>query len=186
MNKTSLIPVWDLFVRLFHWLLVAAFVSSWLTQEAQYNFHLLAGYTTLGLICLRFVWGMIGTQHARFTDFAYSPSTIYAYMKSIAGGRSKRYIGHNPAAAVMIFALMTGLLIVTISGIALDGAENWAGPMAEMGLYHYTGHIQSTHVLSTNLLLILIVLHLLGIVHSSLTHRENLIRAMVTGKKREH
>lgn len=186
MNKTSLIPVWDPFVRLFHWLLVAAFVSSWLTQEEQYNMHLLAGYATLELVCLRFVWGMIGTQHARFTDFAYSPFTIYAYMKSTAAGHSKRYIGHNPAAGVMIFAQLTGLLFVTISGIALDGAENWAGPMAEMNLYHYTGQIQSIHVQSTNLLLILIVLHLLGVLHSSLTHHENLIRAMITGKKREH
>lgn len=186
MKKPSLIPVWDPFVRFFHWLLVAAFVSSWLTREQQYDLHLLTGYTTLILISLRFVWGFIGTRHARFTDFAYSPSTIYAYMKSLAVVRSKRYLGHNPAAGVMIFAQLAGLLAVTISGIALDGAENWSGPMAEMKLYLYTGQIQSIHVQSTWLLLILIFLHLLGVIHSSLTHHENLIKAMITGRKREH
>lgn len=186
MNKSSLIPVWDPFVRLFHWFLVAAFISSWLTQEQQYNLHLLAGYATLGLICLRIVWGLTGTQYARFSDFIYSPFTIYAYMKSLATGRSKRYIGHNPAAGVMIFALLAGLLSVTLSGIALDGAENWSGPMAEMGLHHYTRLIQSIHIVSTWLLLILIVLHLLGVLHSSLTHRENLVLAMITGRKRGH
>lgn len=185
MRKPTLVPVWDPFVRLFHWLLVVAFVSSWLTREQQYNLHLLAGYATLILISLRFVWGLIGTRHARFTDFAYSPSTIYAYMKSLTVGRSKRYLGHNPAAGVMIFAQLAGLLAVTISGIALDGAENWSGPMAGMNLYHYTGLIQSTHVVSTWLLLILIFLHLLGVIHSSLTHHENLVRAMITGSKRE-
>jgi cytochrome b len=186
MSKTSLIPVWDPLVRLFHWLLVAAFVSSWLTQEESYDLHLLTGYATLGLICLRFVWGMIGTRHARFTDFIYPPSTIYSYIKSLAGGRSKRYIGHNPVAGVMIFTLLIALLCVTISGIALDGAENWSGPMAEMNLYHYTRQIQYIHVLSTNLLLILIVLHLLGVLFTSLTQHENLVRAMITGRKREH
>jgi cytochrome b len=186
MHKSSLIPVWDPVVRLFHWLLVAAFATSWLTQEEQYDLHLLAGYTTLGLVCMRLLWGFIGTRYARFTDFVYSPATIYAYLKSITHGCSKRYIGHNPAAGVMILALLTGLLTVIISGIALDAAENWSGPMSEMNLYHYTGQIQFIHTLSSNLLLILILSHLLGVIYTSLAQKENLIRAMITGRKREH
>lgn len=185
MNKATLIRVWDPIVRLFHWSLLTAFAISWLTQEEQYNLHLLAGYTTLGLISLRFVWGLIGTQHARFADFIYSPSTIYADIKSIASGHGKRYIGHSPAAGLMIIALLTGLIVVTISGVALDGAENWSGPMAEMNLYHYTGLIQSVHVMSTNLLLILIALHVLGVLYTSFIHQENLVRTMITGWKRE-
>jgi len=157
-----LIPVWDPLVRLFHWLLVAAFATSWLTQEEHYNLHLQAGYASLGLVCFRMAWGMVGPRYARFTDFIYSPSAIYAYLKSIAGGGSKRFIGHNPAGGAMIIAMIAGLLTVTISGIALDGAENWSGPLAEMGLYRHTALIQSIHVLSTDLLLVLIAMHLLA------------------------
>lgn len=182
--NTRLIPVWDPFVRLFHWLLVAAFLTSWLTQEEHYNLHLQAGYATLVLVCLRIAWGTVGTHYARFTNFICSPSCVYAYLKSIADGSSERFIGHNPAGGAMIVAQIAGLLTVTISGIALDGAENWSGPFAEMGFYRHTPMIHAIHVQSTNLLLVLIVMHLLGVVHTSLAHRENLVRAMITGKKR--
>lgn len=178
------IPVWDPLVRLFHWLLVAAFVTSWLTQEEYYRLHLQAGYATLGLVCFRIVWGMVGPPYARFTDFIHSPSAIYAYLRSIACGCSKRYISHNPAGGAMIVALIAGLLTVTFSGIALDAAENWSGPLAEMGLYRHKNLILSIHVMSTDVLIVLIALHLLGVAHASLVHRENLVRAMITGRKR--
>ena len=183
MNKTTLIPVWDPLVRLFHWLLVAAFVISWLTQEEDYNLHLQAGYTVMGLVCLRIVWGMAGPKHARFTDFVYSPSAVLAYLQSLAGGRAKRYTGHNPAGGAMVVLLLLSLLTVSLSGIALDGAENWAGPLAEMNLYRHMELIHSLHLLSTDLLWLLIGLHLLGVLHASLAHRENLVRAMITGRK---
>lgn len=184
MNDARMIPVWDPYIRLFHWLLAAAFTVSWLTQEESYNLHLQAGYTTLGLVCFRVLWGIAGPKYARFTDFIYSPSTVYVYIKSLTNGTARRFIGHNPAAGIMIMMMLLCLLTVTISGIALDGAENWSGPMANMGLFHYTGLIQSIHVISTDLLLFLIGLHLLGVLHTSLTHGENLVRAMINGKKR--
>lgn len=184
MNNHTLIAVWDPVIRLFHWSLVVAFFSSWLTQEEYYNLHLATGYVTLGLICLRIVWGIAGPRYARFTDFIYSPSSIFTYLKSLRDGYPKRFIGHNPAAGVMIMLMLIGLLVVTISGIALDGAENWSGPMAEMNLFRYTGLIQSIHVMSTDVLLALIVLHLMGVIYSSKVHRENLVRAMITGTKR--
>jgi len=184
MNKTALIRVWDPLLRLFHWLLAVAFLTCWLTQEEHYNLHLQAGYAALGLVCLRIVWGIAGPRHARFTDFIHPPSAVLAYLRALAGGRAKRFIGHNPAGGAMIVMLLLGLLTVGISGIALDGAENWSGPLAEMKLYRHMELIHSLHLLCTDLLWILIALHLLGVLHASLVHRENLAWAMITGRKR--
>jgi len=166
--------------------MVVAFVISWSTQEEYYNLHLQAGYATLGLICMRLVWGFIGSKHARFTDFICSPKATIAYLKLLLHGDSKRYIGHNPAGGAMVALLLTGLLVVTLSGIALDAAENWSGPMSEMNLYRYTSFIKSIHSTSTDLLLVAISFHLLGVFYSSLAHRENLIKSMITGKKRKY
>lgn len=184
MNTSVQISVWDPLVRFFHWSLIIAFAVSWFTQEEHYNVHLQAGYTVLGLISVRIIWGLFGSKYARFSDFIYSPSTTTSYIKSMIHGHPKRYIGHNPAAGIMIIILIITLLTVTISGIALDGAENWSGPMAEMQLFQHRDLIMSIHTLSTDILLILITLHLLGVAYSSLTHRENLILSMFNGKKR--
>ncbi len=183
MKKTQVINVWDPFIRIFHWSLVIAFSISWLSQVENYNLHLQAGYATLGLIISRILWGLIGSKHARFSDFVYSPRTIITYLKSLTGKHSKRYIGHNPAGGVMVLLLLTGLLIVTISGIALDGAENWSGPMSDLNLFQHKSLIQSIHILTTNSLLILIALHLAGTAYSSILHKENLVSAMITGEK---
>jgi cytochrome b len=185
MNKPPLVTAWDPFIRIFHWSLVVSFVVSWVTQEEFYNLHLQAGYATLGLICMRLAWGFIACGHARFIDFIYSPKAIIAYLKSLPGNNPKRYIGHNPAGGAMVILLLAGLFVVTLSGIALDAAENWSGPMAGMNLFRYTSLIKSIHSLSTNLLLVAIALHLLGVGLSSLAHRENLPKSMITGKKRK-
>jgi len=184
--KNSLITVWDPLIRVFHWLLVAVFLTGYLTQEQNYELHLQAGYLVLALVNVRLLWGLVGSKYARFKTFIYSPSIISGYIKSLAKGQARRYIGHNPAGGAMVILLLTGLLTVTISGIALDGAENWSGPMAEMNLYHHTGLIQSIHVFSTNTLLLLITLHILGVTLSSFIHHENLVKAMLNGKKRNH
>lgn len=185
MNKPALVTAWDPFIRIFHWALVVSFVTSWATREEYYNLHLQAGYATLGLICMRLAWGFIASGHARFSDFIYSPKAIIAYLESLAGKNPQRYIGHNPAGGAMVVLLLAGLLVVTLSGIALDAAENWSGPMAGMNLFRYTSLIKSVHSLSTDLLLIAISLHLLGVGFSSLAHRENLPKSMITGKKRK-
>jgi len=173
-------------MRLFHWLLVVTFVVSWLSGEEYYTLHLQAGYATLALICWRLLWGFAGSAHARFSDFIQSPASIVAYLKSLPGNNRKRYIGHNPAGGAMVLLLLAGLFVVTLSGIALDAAENWSGPLAELNLFHYTRQIKSIHSISTDLLLIAIVVHLLGVGISSLLQRENLVKSMLTGKKRRN
>jgi cytochrome b len=178
------VRVWDPVVRVFHWALVTAFAASWWTQEQHYDWHLVAGYTVLGLVALRLVWGFLGSRHARFADFVRGPRAVLGYLAQVARRRAPRYLGHNPAGGAMIVAVLLVMLAVTLSGIALDAAENRAGPLGDTTLFRHADAIVRVHVVATDLSLVLIALHLLGVVHTSLAHRENLVRAMITGTKR--
>lgn len=176
--------VWDPLIRLFHWILVLACSVAYFTQEKDYELHLQSGYLVLGLVGLRVLWGFLGTTHARFRDFVFSPGEVVRYLKSVAAGSAQRYMGHNPAGGMMVVAMLLNLLIITLSGVALDGAENRAGPLADSMLFLYTDMIKSLHELATDIWVVMVALHLLGVVHTSIVHRENLVRSMVTGRKR--
>ncbi len=177
------IKTWDPLVRLFHWTLVVSFAVCYFTQEEAYELHLDSGYVVLGAIVVRIIWGVIGTKHARFSDFVYLPGKVITYFRQFLRGKAKRYIGHNPAGGAMVVAMLITLLMVALSGVALDAAENRAGPLADTDLFMYLDVVQDTHIISTNVMLGLISLHLLGVLASSHMHRENLVRAMITGKK---
>ncbi len=181
--NAGMVPVWDPLVRVFHWSLAATFAVAYLSGESNYALHLWAGYGLLGLIAIRLVWGFAGTPHARFRDFVVGPRRAVVYLTDVVRGQATRYLGHNPAGAAMILALLATLLAASASGIMLDGAENRAGPLADYRLFMYTDTIKQVHLLSTDVALALILLHLAGVAHASLTHRENLVRAMVTGRK---
>jgi cytochrome b len=178
------VKVWDPLIRLFHWGLVIAFAVSYLTQEESYDLHLFAGYALGALLIFRLVWGFAGPRHARFTDFMYGPSRVLAYLGSLVRGDAPRFVGHNPAGGSMVLAMLSTLTVIVVSGIALDAAENRAGPLAHTRLFYYTDLIEQVHALSTNVALVLVILHLIGVIHASLTHRENLLKAMLTGRKR--
>ena len=177
-------PVWDPLIRLFHWSLVGACLLAYFTQEENYQLHLVSGYTVLGLVCFRLVWGFVGPVHARFGDFLVSPTTVFGYLRDLPTGRARRYLGHNPAGGVMIIAMLCTLLILAVSGIALDAAENRSGPLAGTRLFIYTDVIVEIHRLFTHIISVLVPLHLLGVVVSSHLHRENLVRAMISGRKK--
>ncbi len=165
--------VWDLPVRVFHWLLVASFAGAWLTAESERwrLVHVTLGYTMAGLVGFRLVWGLIGTRHARFASFVRGPRAALAYARSLLGPRPHHHTGHNPAGALAIVGLL-GL-------IAFTAASGWA-TYNELG-----GHWQEElHEASANALLILVGVHLVGVVVGSLIHRENLVRSMFTGRKR--
>lgn len=180
--------VWDPFVRLFHWGLVATVLIAFLTEDDLLGLHTWAGYMVLCLIAARLVWGLIGTRHARFSDFVRGPRVTLAYLRDAIHGRAARYLGHNPAGAVMVLALLVGLVATGISGMAVLGASEMAGPLAPwlQGLSPAAAHdLEEAHEWIANLTLLLIPLHLLGVALASLQHRENLVRAMIDGNKRE-
>ena len=187
MNATQEVKVWDPLVRIFHWSLVIAFFIAYFTEEDQLRLHVWAGYTVLGLIVFRLVWGFIGPRYAQFTDFIYPPAQIMAYFKALLRREDPRYLGHNPAGGVMILALLVILLLTCLVGLALYGIEEHAGPLAGLmaGASEQTEEtLEEAHEFLANLAMLLVVFHVVGVIAESLIHRENLIRAMFTGRKR--
>jgi cytochrome b len=178
------IPVWDAAVRLFHWSLAVAFLIAYVTEDHWEILHVNAGYLIGVLIVLRVLWGFIGPRHARFSDFVRTPRAVMAYLADAVRLRAPRYIGHNPAAGAMVLALMTSLAITVVSGIALYGATDFAGPLAGIFRGELAADVlEGLHELGANLTLVLVVLHLGGVLFSSLEHGENLVKSMITGRK---
>ena len=168
----SRILVWDLPLRVFHWLLVVTFAGAFLTAESERvrDLHVALGYTFAGLLAFRLVWGLVGSRYARFSSFAYGPKAVLAYLGSLLTRRPARRVGHNPAGSWVIYAIVALGLVIAASGHAVyeDLGGEW---------------IESLHEGAANALLALVVFHVAGVVVSSLAHRENLAAAMVTGYK---
>jgi cytochrome b len=207
MTNENEIKVWDPLVRIFHWTLVLAFFTAYFTEDDWQSIHVIAGYTVAGLVAFRVVWGFIGTRHARFSDFVFSPSTVIAYLKDILYLRAKRYIGHNPAGGAMVLALLISLAGTTLTGMKLYAVEENAGPFAQIQIENLSpistavadddgdeygegreGHgeggvWEEMHEFFANFTLLLVFLHIGGVVLSSFAHGENLPRSMVTGRK---
>lgn len=187
MNERKMIKVWDPLIRIFHWSLAGAFSIAWMTAEGDFGgLHTWMGYTILGLVALRLVWGVIGSKHARFTSFVKGPEAALGYLKGLFTGKAKSYEGHNPAAGLMVVALLVSLTFTGVAGMALYGVEEHAGPLAAwMAPYgdRMADFLEEVHELLAGLTLTLVVFHVLGVLASSLAHGENLIRAMVTGHK---
>jgi len=183
-QNNNKIVVWDPLVRLFHWTLVITCITAYVTQEENYELHLQSGYLIIGLICFRIIWGFIGSDHARFSDFVYRPATILKYLKERRNSQARRYLGHNPAGGIMVIFMLLVLLTITLSGIALDAAENRAGPLSGSQLFLYTDIINVVHNISTHIATVMVMLHILGVIFSGKAHNENLAVAMITGKKR--
>jgi cytochrome b len=188
MNSTNAIKVWDPAVRVFHWALVLSFfVSYFLVEDGWLTVHLWAGYTVLGLVLFRIAWGFLGSPHARFADFVYAPATVIAHLKAFARLRTRRYLGHNPAGGAMIVLLLSSLIATTLSGVAVTGSEPSAGALAAASAdVRENGEhwLEEMHEFFANFTLALVFVHVAGVIVESVLHRENLVRAMFTGRKR--
>lgn len=171
-RRPETIRVWDPLVRLLHWSIVLAFATAWLSEAGE-RVHEISGYVVLALVAVRLVWGVIGTRHARFADFVRGPRRVLAYLRDVMHGRAHRYLGHNPAGGLMILALL-GLLLTTAGSGWLMTTDAWWG----------SEWLEDLHEAAANATLLLVPLHILGVVVSSLAHRENLVLAMLTGRKR--
>lgn len=190
-----MIKVWDLGVRVFHWSLVATFAVAWLSSEGADVVHAWSGYVAVGLIALRLVWGLVGPRYARFSQFVTGPRAAIAYLKESLAGHEPRYVGHNPAGAAMIVALLITMSATVFTGwLTLDPARvamlpalpAIVGPaFAEDGEGNGDGSVVGDiHGALANLMLLLVVLHVAGVVLASRKHKENLAAAMVSGMKR--
>lgn len=179
------IKVWDLLVRAGHWTLVAAFATAYVTEGEVMPTHAIAGYTITGVVLVRILWGFVGTKHARFSDFVRGPVATLDYLRSIFAGRAERHIGHNPAGGAMILALLAALAGTVTCGMVLYGIEEGAGPLAGLVADAHLDEDtwEEAHELFANGTLLLIALHVAGVIHASRAHGENLVKAMVTGRK---
>lgn len=166
------ILVWDTPVRVFHWLLVLCFFGAFVTAESERwrLLHNTLGYTAGGLAVFRLVWGLIGTRHARFADFVRGPHAVLAYLASLRAGRPHHHVGHNPAGALAIVALL-GLTLAT----ALSG---WVGEAKLAGEW-----MLGLHEGMANGMMAVVLVHVGGVVYASRVHHENLVASMITGRK---
>ena len=189
-SNSQEIRVWDPLVRIFHWSLVLAFTLAYLSGEGEeewLDIHVLAGYGVAGLVLFRLLWGFMGTRYARFSDFVCSPTAVLAYGRDLLRSQARRYLGHNPLGGAMIVALLIMLSLATLSGLIVLGAGEQAGPLAPWAGSVGAGVaeiFEEIHEALANATLALVALHIAGVIVSGLLHRENLVRAMVTGRKR--
>lgn len=206
------IRVWDPLVRIFHWGLVLGFFISYLTGEDESDIHIYAGYVVLGLITIRLIWGFTGTHYARFSNFIYPPRTVIQYLNTLLAKKPKYYTGHNPAGGSMVLVMLLCLFVVTVSGLKVYAIEEGLGPLAggspvlvnissaraddDHGKDEYEKNNnahgedkeaeelwEEVHEVSSNFMLLLILLHITGVIVSGRLHNVNLVKAMFTGKK---
>ncbi len=186
--QTNTVKVWDPLVRIFHWSLVAGFSTAYLSGEVEgLTLHVWSGYLVGGLVLFRWLWGLLGTEHARFRDFIFSPAVVVAYTRDLLHHQARRYLGHNPLGGAMVVALLVLLSLVTVTGLVVYAAKEASGPLAGLmsGTPEWLGDMtEEIHEFFSNLTLLLVGLHIAGVVVSSVLHRENLVRAMITGRKR--
>lgn len=203
-GANNTIRVWDPLVRIGHWALAIAFAIAWLSGDESSRTHVWAGYTIAAIVATRVLWGLVGSRNARFTQFVRSPAAALRYVTGLLTGRAKRYTGHNPAGGLMVVALLASLAVTGISGMAVYAIEEGAGPLAgwvapdgaaatdryddddrEHGENEALEEAwEEVHEIAANLTLLLVVLHIAGVAASSIAHRENLVGAMITGRKR--
>lgn len=199
-QMNSGIKVWDIGVRLFHWSLVLFYTIAYISEDNEL-IHVYAGYVVLGLIAFRVVWGLIGTKYARFSNFIYGKRETINYFKSLFTRNPKRFLGHNPVGGWMILAMLVSILLVSWTGLELyadEGKGPLTGTSVEIfGMVHADGDEEShedeesresvweeIHESLANLTLLLVFMHVAGVIVSSIFHRENLVKSMITGYKK--
>lgn len=168
-GASATVRVWDPLLRVLHWSLAAAFLVAYVTGEEAEVLHEMAGYAVLVIVGVRALWGLVGPRHARFDDFVPTPTGLFAYVRGLLAGHAPRHLGHNPAGGAMTIAMLAMLVATAATGVlTLQGGEAF----------------EELHEAAANAMLVLVIFHLAGVVLSSLLHGENLVTAMLTGRKR--
>jgi len=177
------VKAWDPLVRVFHWSLVFFFLLAFATEDDWMNLHVWAGYAVAMLVGFRLLWGVIGTRTARFLTFVKSPQAAMRHLGAMLSGKAPHYLGHNPVAAMMVVALLGSISLVTFSGLVLIAAEG-QGPLTGTIFAGIDGDaMEEVHEFFANFTLLLVFAHVAGVVVSSLLEGENLVKAMINGRK---
>lgn len=166
------IPVWDALVRVLHWSLVLTVAAAWLTRHSPGRWHEWLGYATLAVVAARTAWGFLGSGHARFADFVRSLPATAGYAREILRGSETRYLGHNPLGGWMVVALLSMVVLVGFTGWLYTTDRFWG-----------VAWVEALHSTLSDILFVFVALHILGVVFTSAKHRENLVAAMLHGRK---
>jgi cytochrome b len=180
------VRVWDIPVRSFHWLLAFSILGLFITGKLGGNWmewHKKIGFFVLGLIAFRVIWGFVGSEHARFKNFVRGPATVIAYAKNLFTEKSEKYIGHNPMGGLSVLALLAAVGFQAVTGLFSNDDIMLEGPYASMVSKALSDQMTKLHHLNSNLILILIGVHLSAIGFYAVYKQENLIEAMITGEK---
>ena len=168
------IRVWVALVRVLHWSLVLSVATAWLTRHSPGRWHEWLGYAALAIVAIRFAWGFLGSRYARFSDFVTSGSTTAAYARDVLAHREARYLGHNPLGGWMVLSLLVLVVLVGFTGWLYTTDRYWG-----------IEWVEDTHETLSNILFLFVGFHIVGVVFTSLRHRENLVGSMLHGRKRE-
>ena len=186
-GATRLVWVWDLPTRLFHWLLVGAVLVALATQLIAptwwLSWHVAAGYTIAALLLFRFVWALFGSGYSRVANFLYRPRQVLDYLRDLLKLRPPHYVGHNPAGAAMIFALVAVLTGLVVTGFMVQGGQEKQGPFAGVTGFALGSDVRSIHSFLAYALMAMVAVHLAGVLADSWLHKSSLVRAMITGWK---
>jgi len=176
--------VWDLPVRLFHWAIVALIFAAWLSQELdRMQWHMWIGYTILTLLLFRIVWGLVGSDTARFVRFLHSPVAAFRHLSHIRRRERDLEIGHNAAGGWMVLVMLALIGVQAGSGLFSNDDGNTEGPLMHLVGKDESDWLSHIHSLNFTFIEIVIVLHVLAIVVYAVLKRQNLVRPMVTGTK---
>ena len=187
MHPNREIRVWDLPVRLFHWLLVGLVVVSIITGNVggvwEMELHLVAGSAVLALVLFRAAWGLVGSSTARFSDFVRGPKAVIGCLFGLLTGRKATVLGHNPLGGWSVVAMLSSLALQAVTGLFANDDILTKGPLAKFVSKRMSDLITEVHEVNASLLYILIGIHLAAILGYYVFKQENLVRPMITGRK---
>ena len=181
-----LVQVWDLPVRIFHWLLVLLVVISFTTGKLGGDWlawHFRSGYCILALVLFRIIWGLFGSQTARFSDFIQGPKKVFVYARSLFSGATTFHAGHNPMGGLMVALMLALLLVQATTGLFVDDDAGTRAPLADKVSGATVSLLTTVHRININILLACVALHVCAALFYLLVKKDNLIKPMFTGHK---
>jgi cytochrome b len=178
--------VWDLPLRLFHWLFATSIIACWITAEAGFDWmqvHFWLGYWTIGLLIFRVIWGFIGPRHARFSSFVATPAAMWRYLRSMTNGANITTVGHNPLGGIMVIAMLILVTIQSVTGLFATDEIVWSGPYSPAVSKDTARTLTTLHHTNFNWILAAVALHVTAIAFYGIVKKQNLIASMLTGHK---
>jgi len=180
------VQVWDLPIRMFHWVLVLLVTISFITAKIGGNamqYHVWSGETILALLLFRLIWGFIGSPSARFAHFVRGPGAAWHYARRLIGPNPERHLGHNPLGGWSIVAMLLALALQAITGLFATDDIATQGPLYRLVSDATAGQLTAIHLFNIDVILALVALHILAVLFYLLVKKDNLVTPMITGRK---